>query len=177
MGTQTVCNNPIQKPSILQTAHRLGLQVKRCGKHYKTLCCFHSEKTPSLYLYEDTDQFHCFGCGVHGDSIDLEMKLTGRTFKEVAGLSAYRRPPLEDRGKKLIRAFRQWEQAYLDHICMLLRGIRKAMAESFKDMAETEKYAELFHALPVLEFHHEILCSRDAKGKYELFLEVGYGWL
>lgn len=166
-------NPSFQKPSIIQTAHRLGLKVNRCGKYNKTLCCFHSEKTPSLYLYEDTDQFHCFGCGTHGDSIDLEMRLTGRTFKEVAGFSSYRRPPLEDKKKKLIKAFRQWEKDYSDHVAMLLRGIRRVMAEGFKDMNEAEQYSNLFHAFPVLDYHHDFFCGRDDAQKYELFLEEG----
>lgn len=175
METSTACNN--LKPSILQTASRLGLQVKKSGKYYKTLCCFHSEKTASMYLYEDSDQFHCFGCGAHGDSLDLEMRLTGRTFKEVVGISAYMRPPVEDRKKKLIKAFGQWERTYSDHVAMLLRGVRRIMAEGFKDMDEADNHAELFHALPILEYHAEILCSRDDAQKYELFIEVGYGWL
>jgi hypothetical protein len=160
------------KPDILQVAHRLSLSVKRCGKNHKTICCFHNEKTPSLYLYEDTNAFHCFGCGAHGDSIDLEMKLTGRTFKEVAGLSAYRRPPVEDKKKKLVRAFRQWERNYSDHVAMLLRGIRRFMAAAYRDMEAAKADAELFHALPVLEYHHEILCGSDEKKKYELFMEA-----
>jgi DNA primase len=29
---------------------------------------FHSEKTPSFYVYED-GHYHCFGSGAHGDAI------------------------------------------------------------------------------------------------------------
>ena len=35
----------------------------------KTYCPFHSERHPSMALY--SDGFHCFGCQVHGDVIDV----------------------------------------------------------------------------------------------------------
>ena len=37
------------------------------------LCLYHSEKTPSMRLYDRS--FFCFGCGAHGSVIDLECKL------------------------------------------------------------------------------------------------------
>jgi hypothetical protein len=33
----------------------------------------HADKTPSLVIYKDTRSFTCFGCGLWGDVIDLEM--------------------------------------------------------------------------------------------------------
>ena len=34
------------------------------------ICCpFHNEKTASLKLYDH--DFHCFGCGAHGDAVDF----------------------------------------------------------------------------------------------------------
>lgn len=38
-------------------------------------CPFHADRTPSLKLYGD--HFHCFGCGAHGDVIDLTAGLLG----------------------------------------------------------------------------------------------------
>jgi len=40
---------------------------------------FHQEKTGSFTIYEDHG--HCFGCGWHGDIIDLEAAITGRCRK------------------------------------------------------------------------------------------------
>lgn len=42
---------------------------KRQGRIRKGLCPFHGEKTPSFAVYEDTQSFYCFGCGVGGDVI------------------------------------------------------------------------------------------------------------
>lgn len=48
----------------------------------KVLCPFHGEKTPSLTLYEDTNTFYCFGCGVGTDAVDFVMKKEDIGFKE-----------------------------------------------------------------------------------------------
>ena len=45
-------------------------------------CPFHADRTPSLKLYGD--HFHCFGCGAHGDVIDLTAGLLGCSKAEAA---------------------------------------------------------------------------------------------
>ena len=45
-------------------------------------CPFHADRTPSLKLYGD--HFHCFGCGAHGDVIDLTAALLGCSKSEAA---------------------------------------------------------------------------------------------
>ena len=37
----------------------------------KACCPFHNEKTPSFTVYKDTNTYHCFGCGKHGDVINF----------------------------------------------------------------------------------------------------------
>ncbi|MBK1469079.1 DNA primase [Parvimonas parva] len=51
------------------------LPVKKSGRYYMGNCPFHHEKTPSFFLYPQTNTFHCFGCGKHGDSISFLMEL------------------------------------------------------------------------------------------------------
>lgn len=51
------------------------LSVKKSGRYYTGNCPFHSEKTPSFFVYPETNSFHCFGCGKHGDSISFVMEL------------------------------------------------------------------------------------------------------
>lgn len=43
-------------------------------------CPFHSEKTPSMRIYEK--DFHCFGCQEHGDIISFVQKLFNLSFPE-----------------------------------------------------------------------------------------------
>ena len=45
-------------------------------------CLFHADRVPSLKLYGD--HFHCFGCGAHGDVIDLTAGLLSCSKGEAA---------------------------------------------------------------------------------------------
>ena len=53
--------------------------LKRAGRLFCGICCFHNEKTPSFYVYPD-GKFHCFGCGSHGDVIGFAMRTRGLDF-------------------------------------------------------------------------------------------------
>ncbi len=44
------------------------------------VCPFHIEKTGSFTIYEKENNWHCFGCGVGGDSIDFVMKQQNISF-------------------------------------------------------------------------------------------------
>jgi DNA primase len=56
-------------------------------KHHKTCCPFHEEKTPSFTIYPQTNTFHCFGCGVSGDTIEF-IQLKENITKHQAILKA-----------------------------------------------------------------------------------------
>lgn len=45
------------------------------------VCCpLHNEKTPSMKIYQK--DFHCFGCGEHGDTISFVQKIFNLSFPE-----------------------------------------------------------------------------------------------
>ena len=47
----------------------------------KFICCpFHNEKTPSMKIFEK--DYHCFGCGEHGDVITFVQKLFNLSFPD-----------------------------------------------------------------------------------------------
>ena len=52
------------------------VQLKRKGRLYGGLCPFHSEKTPSFYVYPATQSFYCFGCQAAGDAISFVKRST-----------------------------------------------------------------------------------------------------
>ena len=53
-----------------EAAEHYGLKV---GRGDMACCLFHNDRTPSMKLNED--YFYCFGCGAHGDVIDLTAQL------------------------------------------------------------------------------------------------------
>jgi DNA primase len=58
------------------------VSLVRRGREYAGLCPFHNEKTPSFYVVEDKNFFHCFGCGAHGDVIGFVMRADNLDFLE-----------------------------------------------------------------------------------------------
>jgi DNA primase len=60
------------------------------------LCPFHQERTPSFAVDvrdERNAHFHCYGCGMHGDTIDFVMAREGCSFREACDYLARRTLP------------------------------------------------------------------------------------
>ena len=58
------------------------IQLKRSSKNFVGLCPFHNEKTPSFYLYPETNSFYCYGCNLGGNIINFVMQFYGYSFIE-----------------------------------------------------------------------------------------------
>jgi len=54
----------------IRTEVEKDVKLKQSGKRLLGLCPFHTEKSPSFYLYPDAERYHCYGCGRNGDVID-----------------------------------------------------------------------------------------------------------
>jgi DNA primase len=46
------------------------------------LCPFHTDEKPSLRIYEETNTYHCFGCGKTGDVIQFIQDIESSTKHE-----------------------------------------------------------------------------------------------
>ena len=55
-------------------------RLRKVGGRYTGLCPFHQEKTPSFSVSPDRGFYHCFGCGVSGDSISFVQAIEGLDF-------------------------------------------------------------------------------------------------
>ena len=58
------------------------VRLTRAGREFKGCCPFHKEKTPSFYVNDDKQFYHCFGCGVHGDAVEFLMQQDNLSFIE-----------------------------------------------------------------------------------------------
>ena len=57
---------------------RLGLEVHR----HRMTCMFHADKHPSMYIDVKRNVCKCYSCGARAGSIDLVMRVLGKTFCE-----------------------------------------------------------------------------------------------
>jgi len=66
------------------------VNLKRAGQHWKGLCPFHAEKTPSFTVNPKRGIFHCFGCGAGGDAFGFLMRHDRLAFPEAVRALAQR---------------------------------------------------------------------------------------
>ena len=58
------------------------IEVKKSGANFKACCPFHGEKTASFVISPSKQIYHCFGCGVGGDSIKFIMEFEKLSYPE-----------------------------------------------------------------------------------------------
>lgn len=66
------------------------VNLKKAGRLYSGRCPFHNEKTPSFYVYPDTQSFYCFGCGAGGEVITFTKKIENLDYIDAVKLLAQR---------------------------------------------------------------------------------------
>ncbi len=76
----------------------------KLDRRFKTICPFHSEKTPSFVVNRKRKRWHCFGCGASGDVFDFIQEIENLSFSQAvsylakeAGVSI--NPPKSERFK------------------------------------------------------------------------------
>ncbi len=85
----------------------LVVALQKSGKSFKGHCPFHNERTPSIYVFVESQTWRCFGCHEGGDVFTFVEKQQGVEFwdallylAEKAGISVEEhrgRDPLEER--------------------------------------------------------------------------------
>ena len=169
--------NNIDLASVVSSS---GVELKRSGTSHVGLCPFHTEKTPSFFIFRD-NRFKCFGCGAHGDVIDFAQKMYGLSFPDALkhlGIEQGRITPemqrdIEKRKRRaeLVRRFRDWEQLYCIDVSDLWFQTKKLMKAGIPP-DDTELYTPLFHMLPIWEYHRDILINGTDEDKYKLYQEA-----
>lgn len=158
-----------------------------CVSHGMCLCPFHNEKTPSMKLYENN--FHCFGCGEHGDMIDFTAKIFGISSVEAVkrlnydfGLRIDTDKPLsaeqitEYQQKQAERlAYDQWEKsawkAITDYSRLLIEW-RQKYAPKTMDEKHHPLFVESLMNIDRTDYLFEEFLNSDKSGRLKLKQEV-----
>jgi len=122
------------------------IELRKAGANYKANCPFHGEKTPSFVVSPSKQIYHCFGCGVGGDSIKFIMELEKLSYPEaIEKLASMNNFSLTyskgssdySDAKRVLEAIGQWYIKNLNHnhIAMeylLNRGVNQSSIEKFE---------------------------------------------
>ncbi|CAA6814822.1 MAG: DNA primase (EC [uncultured Sulfurovum sp.] len=122
------------------------IELRKAGANYKANCPFHGEKTPSFVVSPSKQIYHCFGCGVGGDSIKFVMELEKLSYPEaIEKLASMNNFSLTytkgssdySDAKRVLEAIGQWYVKKLDQNptatkYLLDRGVSHSSIEKFE---------------------------------------------
>src|SRR5438067_11881296 len=68
----------------IDVVEEIGLVVslQKSGKAFKGLCPFHNERTPSFYVFPESQTWRCFGCNEGGDLFSFVQMQQGLEFHD-----------------------------------------------------------------------------------------------
>jgi DNA primase len=147
-------NNVDEIKSRLNIVDIVGEYVRltKSGSHWKGLCPFHNEKSPSFMVNEEKQIFHCFGCAKGGDVFTFVQEIESMEFREAlkilaekAGvqLEEYKGGQVTDNKKRVMEALelatkfyetQLWKGVGKDDILQYLhkRGINDESIQKFR---------------------------------------------
>jgi len=80
--TNTLPVDTARAVPILETAKRLGLELRQTGRSWRGPCPVHGGEQRNFSIDPKRGIFKCFVCGVSGDVIELEQRITGLGFAD-----------------------------------------------------------------------------------------------
>src|SRR6266849_2136687 len=84
----------IKREIALESVIGKYLELKPSGSALVGLCPFHDDHYPSFAVYSGKGNFHCFGCGAHGDVITFLQRVERLSFRQT--LDVLERLPTND---------------------------------------------------------------------------------
>lgn len=166
----------MDKPEIIGIFQREGVELRQRGRSFWARCPFHEDRTPSLKVDPERQNFHCFSCQIGGDSITFIQKLHGLSFKDALkylGIARGSPPTINHREKikrDLLRNFGKWRENHYRELCHK-RLVYEAMTRGLKTWEQVDRVASMIHELPIIEYHLDILFDGNDEEQYELYRE------
>ena len=156
-------------------AERYGLPVRQGNM---ACCPFHNDRTPSMKLNED--YFYCFGCGAHGDVIDLTAQLFRLSPADAARKLAADFGIAEQKPSILAKLQRGKSQAETERRCFrvlgdylqILQGWKTHCAPQSPEDAIDPRYAEACHMLERIGNMLDILTCGTPQERAELVADL-----
>ena len=157
-----------------EAAERYGLSVSQGGM---ASCPFHPDRTPSMKLYED--HFYCFGCGAHGDVIDLTGQLldldpggaAARLSEDFAIDTGQNRGCPQKPNRSEIHRRREYE-AYCFSVLVdylrLLEHWKMEYAPASPSLAIDDRFAKACQMLDRIEYMTDVLTFGSLEQRTEL---------
>ncbi len=154
----------------------------------------HNDSSPSFCVFSDGG-WHCFGCGEHGDAVDLVARVYGLKPIEAARLIAQefgiqvdkplslkeKRKAVERAGqiareREAARAFEQKVYEAHKSVSLLVRTVNRVLANG--GFEAYNNISEWVHRLPELEYIADSLLHRDIEIQAVALLQwrVNYAW-
>ena len=139
-----------------EVVKRYGLDASGSGM----ICCpFHEDHTPSMKLYED--HYYCFGCGKHGDLVDLLSELLCIPPYEAAckladdfGVDPYAEVP-RSAARKELRSFREKQlrcQRVLSEYLRLLAKWKSQYAPNDPFAEPNDRFVEACQMIDTIDY-------------------------
>jgi DNA primase len=185
-----------QRLDIVEVLSSYVPDLKKSGRNFKAVCPFHSEKTPSFFVFPERQSWHCFGaCGTGGDMFAFVMRKEGVDFREAlnilaerAGVAVVQRRLDEgkseaDRLKEINEAAAQYYHDQLFHSAggqrtreyLSRRGVSEKTMRQFLIGYSQDSWDSLRQEL-LKRGHHEneltaagLLVEKDKEGTYDRF--------
>jgi DNA primase len=173
------------------------VSLQKSGRNFKAVCPFHSEKTPSFFVFPERQSWHCFGaCGTGGDIFSFIMKKEGldfgeslRVLAEKAGVTLTK--PVQENKEKLEKNERLYRineaaAAYYHHLLnstagksakdyLLKRDLTDKTIEEFQLGFSCDSFEDILNHLLGENYQEtEIIIAgltiaRDGGGSYDRF--------
>ena len=160
-----------------KAARRYGVEINRYGK---ALCPFHNDRHPSLYVADD--HYYCYGCGEHGDVIDLTARLFDLSLYEAAKKLEYDFGISQDKPRQDIRRKKNKAQQLRENerLCFLrlteyqrrLQEWKTRYAPCSPEDTPDSRYLEAYQQLDYVEYLLDVLISGTSDERNEVIQMV-----
>lgn len=150
-----------------------GVQFRKNPQRVKKLsvsCPFHSDDSPSMVVFTDTDRFKCYGCGAKGDQIDAVALARGISIKAALeilqadlGISDIKsddrlreRVMIRRKAAAEYRVSKEERELAIEHLEWLEREIKR-LRILLQDVLDLDWIAPYIHRESMIRYRLEIL--------------------